>query len=587
MTSRIAGQFRAFWHTLTSNDRHASSESPYRTGNHVPLPQNRHTPLASAATSAFDSRTDLNSDIEAGQGFVNSNGGAASPNAPYSPGMRKQLQRQSSGMDARMESVGAGEIQMQNFSEGLPPPPPVTHSWERMERWLEDNYEELFENLCEGATVNDVNELEHELDCTLPQELRESIQCHDGQERGGMPTGILFGCMLMDCEEILQEWQQWRTVNEAYLSTNPNDFVIPQAPLKAFAGSSSSAVPTAQANSADTRWRQELMDKQDSQPTNAVQKSYAHPAWIPVARDWGGNNIAVDLAPGPTGKWGQIILMGRDYDCKYVISRSWSAFLATVADDMESGKAFIDEETNELKLREFKQQGVEPAYIDILRWRTDQKYGRKKPVRRPLRINSNVAGPSQNGLSPYQSPSSAAAADDRGRSPHRPANGKQPATSSPRAHVSSPLARVAEEPQPQQPAAAKMEMGGNSSSSEEAGVPQAKLVSVETPSTADASSSSTNKEKDLVSIDTPRQSNDGEAEAKRDSLPKSGLGNSVESHPEEEKGEEVVDKSALENPPRVEKSEEERGVEAAAKGGAAEDEEEGVVGEGEMRDVKI
>ncbi|KAI7462047.1 putative 1,3-beta-glucan biosynthesis protein, partial [Hortaea werneckii] len=577
MAPTIAGQFRAFWHTLTSNDRHASSESPYRTGNHVPLPQNRHTPLASAATSAFDSRTDLNSDIEAGQGFVNSNGGAASPNAPYSPGMRKQLQRQSSGMDARMESVGAGEIQMQNFSEGLPPPPPVTHSWERMERWLEDNYEELFENLCEGATVNDVNELEHELDCTLPQELRESIQCHDGQERGGMPTGILFGCMLMDCEEILQEWQQWRTVNEAYLSTNPNDFVIPQAPLKAFAGSSSSAVPTAQANSADTRWRQELMDKQDSQPTNAVQKSYAHPAWIPVARDWGGNNIAVDLAPGPTGKWGQIILMGRDYDCKYVISRSWSAFLATVADDMESGKAFIDEETNELKLREFKQQGVEPAYIDILRWRTDQKYGRKKPVRRPLRINSNVAGPSQNGLSPYQSPSSAAAADDRGRSPHRPANGKQPATSSPRAHVSSPLARVAEEPQPQQPAAAKMEMCGNSSSSEEAGVPQAKLVSVETPSTADASSSSTNKEKDLVSIDTPRQSNDGEAEAKRDSLPKSGLGNSVESHPEEEKGEEVVDKSALENPPRVEKSEEERGVEAAAKGGAAEDEEEGVV----------
>ncbi|KAI7188964.1 putative 1,3-beta-glucan biosynthesis protein [Hortaea werneckii] len=587
MAPTIAGQFRAFWHTLTSNDRHASSESPYRTGNHVPLPQNRHTPLASAATSAFDSRTDLNSDIEAGQGFVNSNGGAASPNAPYSPGMRKQLQRQSSGMDARMESVGAGEIQMQNFSEGLPPPPPVSHSWERMERWLEDNYEELFENLCEGATVNDVNELEHELDCTLPQELRESIQCHDGQERGGMPTGVLFGCMLMDCEEILQEWQQWRTVNEAYLSTNPNDFVIPQAPLKAFAGSSSSAVPTAQANSADSRWRQELMDKQDSQPTNAVQKSYAHPAWIPVARDWGGNNIAVDLAPGPTGKWGQIILMGRDYDCKYVISRSWSAFLATVADDMESGKAFIDEETSELKLREFKQQGVEPAYIDILRWRTDQKYGRKKPVRRPLRINSNVAGPSQNGLSPYQSPSSSAA-DDRGRSPHRPSNGKQPATSSPRAHVSSPLARVAEEPQPQQPAASKMETGGSSSSgnSEEA-VPQAKLVSVETPSTANPSSSlhnnnNNNKEKDLVSIDTPRQSDE---DAKRDSLPtKSGLSNSVEAdRDEDEKGEEVVDKTALENAPRVEKSEEERGVEAAAQGGAAQDED----GDGEMRDVKI
>ncbi|KAI7516741.1 hypothetical protein KC331_g21970, partial [Hortaea werneckii] len=283
----------------------------------------------------------------------------------------------------------------------------------------------------------------------------------------------------------------------------------------------------------------------------------------------------------PTGKWGQIILMGRDYDCKYVISRSWSAFLATVADDMESGKAFIDEETNELKLREFKQQGVEPAYIDILRWRTDQKYGRKKPVRRPLRINSNVAGPSQNGLSPYQSPSSsaAAAADDRGRSPHRPSNGKQPATSSPRAHVSSPLARVAEEPQ-SQPATKPEAIGG--SSSEEA-MPQAKLVSVETPTVNNASSSSSsnnNKEKDLVSIDTPRQSD--EQEAKRDSVPnKSGLGVSVESNPGEEKGEEVVDKSVVENPPQVEKNEEERGVEAAAKGGAETEDD------GEMKDVKI
>jgi hypothetical protein len=141
--------------------------------------------------------------------------------------------------------------------------------------------------------------------------------------------------------------------------------------------------------------------------------------------------------------------MGRDYDCKYVIARSWSAFLATVADDMNTDKWFIDEETYELKLREFKQQGVEPAYIDILRWRSDQKYGRKGPKKRrsgqPLRINSQVpAGSQANGYSPYGSPTSAS--EDRGRSPQRfTSNGKAPATSSPRAHVSSPLARVTEE----------------------------------------------------------------------------------------------------------------------------------------------
>ena len=92
---------------------------------------------------------------------------------------------------------------MQSFSDGLPPPPPVAHSWGRIDRWTEDNYEELWENIGLGATLNDVNELEHELDCSLPQDVRESLQIHDGQERGGMPTGVVFGCMLLDCEEIL------------------------------------------------------------------------------------------------------------------------------------------------------------------------------------------------------------------------------------------------------------------------------------------------------------------------------------------------------------------------------------------------
>lgn len=499
------------WHELTSNDRHASVDSPYRTGNHVALPSNRHTPLTSVTTSALESRTDLhapyNEDIEAGTGFVSSSSnGRASPSAPYSPGMRKTLQRQSSGMDAKMESVGQGEIQMQNFSDGLPPPPPVSHAWKRIDRWLEDNYEELFENLGQPATLNDVNELEHELDCTLPEEVRESLQLHDGQERGGMPTGVIFGCMLLDCEEIMQEWQNWRTVNEAYLNEQAT-YEIPQALPKAFAGSSSSAVPVAQAQqSANPQWRQELQDKQDSQPTNAIQRAYAHPAWIPLARDWGGNNIAVDLAPGPTGKWGQIILMGRDYDCKYVISRSWSAFLATVADDMNTDKWFIDEDSKELKLREFKQSGVEPAYIDILRWRTDQKHGRKRPSKRPLRINSNVASGQNNG-SPYGSPTSAS--EDRGRSPHRFSNGKAPATSSPRPHVSSPLARVTEE------STQPLKVDTNMESKRE------KLVSVDTPLSKQVPFRSDK----LVSVDSPRQSE--EEKGLSMPLPRSRLSNSV------------------------------------------------------------
>lgn len=397
---------------------------------------------------------------------------------------------------------------MQRFSDGLPPPPPVGHSWKRIDRWLEDNYEELSENLCDGATLNDVNELEHQLDCTLPPEVRESLQIHDGQERGGLPTGVVFGCMLLDCEEIMQEWQQWRTINEVYFGENKN-YGSPQVPLKALAGSSSQAQPVAQAQqSGNPQWRQELLDKQDSQPTNAIQKAYAHPSWIPLARDWGGNNICVDLAPGPGGKWGQIILTGRDYDCKYVVSRSWAAFLATLGDDMNTDKWFIDEDSKELKLREFKQQGVEPAYIDILRWRSDQKYGRKVP-KRGLKINSQVSGrgPNGNGMSPYSSPT-----EDRGRSPQRfSQNGKAPATGSPRAHLSSPLARVAEEtPQP-------LKLDTHVELKPE------KLVSADTPRPFNSS-----KVEKLVAVDTPISSySEGEDRDSRGSLPRSKLNTTV------------------------------------------------------------
>lgn len=338
--------------------------------------------------------------------------------------------------------VSPGEIQMQSFHEGAPPPPPVTHSWKKIDRWAENNYEELYDQLCEGCTQNDVNELEHELDCSLPQDVRDSLSVHDGQERGGRPTGIIFGCMLLDCEEIVQEWKNWRIVNEEYLSGVQH--VSPQMPLKAYGAASSSSSSRQQAS--NPLWRQELIERQDSQPPKAIQKAYAHPSWIPLARDWGGNNIAVDLAPGPMGKWGQVIIFGRDYDCKYVVARSWAHFLATVAEDLSSEKVFVDEETGELKLREFKTQAVEPPYLEILRWRADQKYGRKVPPKKkgPSGLNTNASSKvnGRRSESPYSSP--VAGGDDRGRSPNRFSAG---GTSSPK-HTSilkSPLSQVNED----------------------------------------------------------------------------------------------------------------------------------------------
>lgn len=434
---------------MTSYDRHASHDSPYRTGQHVPLNGGRHAPLTSIATSGVESRPDLTYIDDASlrsttylrDGDLSSPTSITSPLSPYIPGMRSSSanaqKRQPNGDGPGTET---GEIQLQNFHQGLPPPPPVSHSWKRIDRWAEDKYEELYDQLSEGATLNDLNELEHMLDCSLPMDVRDSLQIHDGQERGGMPTGIIFGCMLLDCEEIVQEWQQWRTVNREFLTDNTSSstFFVPSKPVAS--SSSSQSQPTANPN-----WRQELLAKQDSQPSNAVVKAYAHPGWIPLARDWGGNNIAVDLAPAPAGTWGQVILFGRDFDCKYVVARSWAAFLAMLADDLASDKWFVDEETGELKLREFKTNTVEPGYLDILRWRMDQKYGRKVPRRRPMRlmtVNLNTSGHGKS-ISPYGSPDGTEF--ERGRSTHRFTGGQAMPSPKSRQTKSSPLAKVAEE----------------------------------------------------------------------------------------------------------------------------------------------
>jgi len=106
-----------------------------------------------------------------------------------------------------------------------------------------------------------------------------------------------------------------------------------------------------------------------------------------------------------------------------------------------------------------------------------------------------------NGFSPYGSPTTS---EDRGRSPQRFPNHKAPVNSSPRAHISSPLARVAEE------------------------LPdKAQGLRIDTGLTSPPAS----KAEKLVSIDSPLPPQSA-TEEKRDSLPKSRL-STMESNEDE------------------------------------------------------
>jgi hypothetical protein len=190
-----------------------------------------------------------------------------------------------------------------------------------------------------------------------------------------------------------------------------------------------------------------------------------------------------------------------------VVARSWSAFLATVADDLNSGKWFVDEDTHELKLREFKSTKVEPGYLDILRWRMDQKYGRKGNRRRSQGPPNGQGSGSPSG-SPYASPT-AETGEPRGRSMQR-FSGASPVASPNRPNYgkSSPLARVTEE------SSAPIKIHTN-------GIPAEKLVEVETPRPSEDQKSNKTLETLLEPVtldDNKENAKVGESESKPQGL---------------------------------------------------------------------
>lgn len=289
---------------------------------------------------------------------------------PYSPGMRSS------------QIGNGGNIPLQDYADGTPPPPAPSVSWKRIDRWMEANYPELADELPDEATSYDLNELEADLECTLPLDVRDSFLIHDGQERGGRPCGLIFGLILLDLESVSEEWTHWKNTAVKISNVAKTHHANQRASQASAAQAGpSSAAPSQSARrgapgpsgkagkmSPNLNW----LDHQESVPEGAIQRVYAHPGWIPLISDYLGNNIGIDLAPGPKGRWGQVIIFGREFDRKYVVAPSWAAFLMTFADDLENGNHLIVDETEVGELTFRASNGRLIPYLDVLKSRAER-----------------------------------------------------------------------------------------------------------------------------------------------------------------------------------------------------------------------
>lgn len=182
-------------------------------------------------------------------------------------------------------------------------------AWPRLERWLDLHLREVLTDLAPGCSDDALRDFEQLVERPLPDPLRAFYRGHDGQA-GDAPAGLFYGMTFLSLQGAAEHWKEWQALRDRCC-----------------------AEETAGLNEYAT-----------SVPADTIATVYSDPGWIPVAHDYGGNYLGVDLAPGPAGTVGQVINFGRDEDRKFVLAPSFDAFVERLLAELESGNFHIQVE---------------------------------------------------------------------------------------------------------------------------------------------------------------------------------------------------------------------------------------------------
>lgn len=165
------------------------------------------------------------------------------------------------------------------------------------------------------ATEADIDAFERLIGAELPESYRQLYRWHDGEDDDR--CGHIYGLPILPLKECESQWKAW---NEVLAEFDGNRYFV----------------------------------EGGSWPVGAVDPAYFNKRWIPLTHDGSGNHIGLDLDPWPSGRFGQVILFGRDEDVKAVLAESLGKFLAWIADLLESGNFRLDVEPGETVLRDFR-----------------------------------------------------------------------------------------------------------------------------------------------------------------------------------------------------------------------------------------
>jgi internalin A len=179
----------------------------------------------------------------------------------------------------------------------------ICENWNYYTNWLKQKLPQYHKWLRDGASSDDITELEKYLAIKLPAQFKILYGINDGETEENNGLGAFLGFKFLSINKIIEVQKKWMAYDQD--------------------------------------------DYGSSYPEKTIKVQYINPKWIPLFEDSGGNYIGIDMDPDSKGSDGQIINFGRDESHKFLIAKDLDEFLSYVRNQINNGtcdKAIVQED---------------------------------------------------------------------------------------------------------------------------------------------------------------------------------------------------------------------------------------------------
>jgi len=183
----------------------------------------------------------------------------------------------------------------------------MKETWQIVAAKLKEIAPLVYEDLNEGATQAEIDELQSLMGVKLPADLIEFYKIHNGQTPIKFDPDIAFfnHHKLMSVAEITEVRTMWTDMVEA------GEFVD----------------------------RKGLPKR--SKPDAGIKDGWWNTLWLPFFDDANSNHYCIDLDPSPEGNYGQVIQTWHDDHERRLIAPSLKAWFIQYKEDLATGKLVV------------------------------------------------------------------------------------------------------------------------------------------------------------------------------------------------------------------------------------------------------